>query len=114
MRQWRIVTRVVFVETRAFTARARALLSDEDYRLLQAALLARPETGTLVPGGGGLRKMRWGAEGRGKRSGLRLLYYWHPASERILFLFLFSKNERPDLTPRQLAALRKVIETEYP
>jgi hypothetical protein len=105
---------VVFVETRVFTSRVRAHLSDEQYRAVQLVLAARPGSGNIVPGAGGLRKLRFGAEGRGKRGGIRLLYYWHPPTNQILLLFVFAKNERSDLTPRQREGLRKLIEREYP
>jgi len=68
-----------FVETPVFTAVVTALLSAEEYRELQLALLIRPEQGVLIRGSGGLRKLRWGVRGRGKRGGVRVIYYWHPA-----------------------------------
>ena len=68
-----------FVETPVFTAAVTLLLADEEYRQLQIALLIRPAQGTLIRGIGGLRKLRWGARGRGKRGGVRVIYYWHPA-----------------------------------
>ena len=64
-----------FVETPVFTASVTLLLSDEEYRQLQLALLIRPEQGVLIRGSGGLRKLRWGARGRGKRGGVRVIYY---------------------------------------
>lgn len=105
---------VVIVETRVFTARILDLLSDEDYRLLQLELVRDPEAGRVIPGTGGLRKLRWGASGRGKRGGARIIYFWHPTSQRALMLFAYPKNERSDLTPGQKRALRKLVETEYP
>lgn len=92
----------------------RDLLSHEDYRLLQLDLVRAREAGRVIPGTGGLRKLRWGASGRGKRGGARVVYFWHPESQRVLMLFAYSKNERSDLTPAQRRALRKVGETEYP
>jgi mRNA-degrading endonuclease RelE of RelBE toxin-antitoxin system len=114
MRHWRILLWVIIVETKAFTARITSLLSEDHYRSLQLALLERPTAGSVVPGTGGLRKLRWGASGRGKRGGVRVIYFWHPASTTLLMLFAFSKNEREDLTPVQRQALRKIVETEYP
>lgn len=70
-----------FVETFVFTAVVTALLSAEEYRQLQLALLIRPEQGALIRGSGGLRKLRWGVRGRGKRGGVRVIYYWHPGEE---------------------------------
>ena len=62
---------MVIIETSIFTRRVQALLDDDDYRRLQTVLVLRPDAGDLIPGGGGLRKIRWGAKGRGKRGGLR-------------------------------------------
>lgn len=54
------------------------------------------------------------AGGRGKRGGIRVIYYWHAATEQLLMLLAYPKNEQDDLTPRQRTALRKIIESEYP
>lgn len=105
--------RVVIVETRAFTARIQLLLSDEEYRQVQLALVARPTAGAVIAGTGGLRKLRSGATGRGKRGGLRLIYYWHQRSGRLLLLLAYAKNERDDLTGEQKALLRAIVEKEY-
>jgi mRNA-degrading endonuclease RelE of RelBE toxin-antitoxin system len=105
--------RVVIVETRAFTARIQQLLSDEEYRQVQLALVARPAAGAVIAGTGGLRKLRSGATGRGKRGGLRLIYYWHQRSGRLLLLLAYAKNERDDLTGEQKALLRAIVEKEY-
>jgi hypothetical protein len=105
---------VVIVETRAFTARIDGLLTDEQYRALQLHLLRRPAAGSTIPGTGGLRKLRWVASGRGKRGGTRVIYFWHPASSRLLMLFAFGKSERADLTAEQRKVLRRIVESEYP
>jgi mRNA-degrading endonuclease RelE of RelBE toxin-antitoxin system len=104
---------VIIVETRAFTARIGDLLSDEQYRGLQVHLASRPSVGDIIPGTGGLRKVRWAGKGRGKRGGCRVIYFWDVASSRLLMLFAFSKNERVDLTAAQKKALRQIVETEY-
>jgi hypothetical protein len=109
-----MVDSVVIVETRAFTSRVIALLPDEDYRSLQLELLSRPGSGAVIPGSGGLRKLRWGMAGGGKRGGARIIYYWHLPSSRLLMLFAYAKNERVDLTAHQRDALRKIVEEEYP
>jgi hypothetical protein len=90
------------------------LLSDDEYRLLQQALVAHPDAGRLIRGTGGLRKLRWAAKGRGKRGGARIVYYWHAPGDRLLMLLAYAKGEQDDLTPRQRAVLRKIVETEYP
>ena len=59
-----------FIETRLFTKLVLDYLSDEDYAALQAALMQHPESGPVIPGSGGVRKLRWAAPGRGKRGGL--------------------------------------------
>lgn len=105
---------MIIVETRAFTARVDDILSADEYRELQIELLQRPTAGDVMRGTGGLRKLRWGALGRGKRGGIRVIYYWHVASERILMLFIFPKNERADLSAAQREALRRLVEKEYP
>jgi len=105
---------VLFVETRQFTARVLTLLTDEEYRELQEELSKRPDLGVIVPGTGGLRKLRFGAAGRGKRGGVRTIYFWARSRSTVLLLFLFAKNERDDLTMDQRAALRKLVEAEYP
>ncbi len=103
---------MVIVETRGFTTRIHDLLSDDEYRLLE--LVRRPEAGQIIPGTGGLRKLRWVASGHGKRGGARVIYFWHVRSQHLLMLFLYPKSERSDLTAAQRRALRKIVETEYP
>jgi hypothetical protein len=105
---------VVILEARAFTNLVGDLLSEEDYRLLQLHLIQRPAAGAVIRGTGGIRKLRWAASGRGKRGGARVIYYWRTASEQIVMLFIYAKNERDDLTATQRQALRKMIELEYP
>ena len=102
-----------FVETSAFTRRITEALSDDGYRLLQEALLRRPEQGDLIEGTGGVRKLRWREVGRGKRGGLRVIYYWHAEREIILMLFLYRKNEQKDLTVDQKRILAKAVQQEF-
>jgi hypothetical protein len=105
---------MIIVETSFFTRRVLELLSDDEYRELQTELVEQPDKGPLIPGGGGLRKLRWSASGHGKRGGARVIYYWAVSKDRILMLFIYPKNEREDLTPDQVKQLRKIVETEYP
>jgi len=97
-----------FVETTIFTREIRRLLSDDDYRKLQIALVLRPDAGDLIHGSGGLRKLRWRMPGHGKRGGLRVIYYW-VVPDRIFMLLAYQKSEQEDLTPSQLRTLRKLV-----
>ncbi len=106
------MTLPAFIETSVFTRRVIRLLSPEEYRLLQVFLALHPEAGALIPGSGGLRKLRWSGKGKGKRGGTRLIYYWEPSQGTIYLVFIFAKNERVDLTPYQLRLLREALEKE--
>ena len=105
---------MVIIETSIFTRQVQSLLDDDSYRHLQINLILRPDAGDLIPGGGGLRKIRWGARGHGKRGGVRVIYYWAVQQDRILLLLLYAKNEQENLTADQLKVLRKIVEEEYP
>jgi mRNA-degrading endonuclease RelE of RelBE toxin-antitoxin system len=105
---------MVIVETSIFTRQVVELLGEDEYRELQVALVERPDAGPVIQGSGGLRKVRWAVKGQGKRGGVRVIYYWAVDSERLLMLLIYSKSERADLTPRQVATLRKAVEEEYP
>lgn len=114
IRHWRIIClSMQFIETSIFTRQVIALLTDDQYRELQVALSVHPELGAIIPRGGGLRKIRWSMTGRGKRGGVRAIYYWLVAKDQILMLFLYSKNEKDDLTPTQLKVLREIVEKEF-
>jgi len=88
-------------------------LSDEQYRALQLALVLRPEQGPLVPGGGGIRKLRWAAAGRGKRGGLRVIYYWAAAEDVCYMLYAYAKNGQGDLTREQVRVLARLVREEF-
>jgi len=97
------------IETSVFTKQIVEELSDEEYRALQLALVARPNAGDLIPGSGGLRKLRWKLPGRGKRGGARVIYFWQSKDHKIFLLFLYPKNVRSDLSPKELRILRQRI-----
>jgi hypothetical protein len=102
------------IETSVFTRQVQNLLTDEEYRQLQLALVDHPEMGVIIQGSGGLRKIRWAISGRGKRGGVRTIYYWAVKKDKILMLMMYAKNERDNLTQDQLKVLRGIIEKEYP
>lgn len=103
---------MVIIETPVFTRRIEALLNDSDYALLQDELVAYPERGRIIPGTGGLRKIRWSAPGRGKSGGIRVIYYYFASLDWILMLLAYAKNEQDNLTQRELKVLKKVVESE--
>ncbi len=105
---------MVIIETSVFTKQVQKLLTDEEYQQLQAELSKRPDAGVVIPGSGGLRKVRLAIQGRGKRGGARVVYYWAVTQEQLLMLFTYPKNVKEDLTFVQLKALRQIVEAEYP
>ena len=102
------------IETTIFTRQVMELLTDDEYCQLQTALVLRPDMGPVIPGGGGLRKVRWTLPGKGKRSGVRIIYYWANIQKIILMLYIYAKKEQDDLTPAQKKALKKLIKEEFP
>ena len=79
---------ISFVETNLFTRLVQEYLSDEAYSALQQALLADPEAGAVIPGSGGVRKLRWGVAGRGKRGGIRVIYFLRARQGQVWMLTL--------------------------
>ena len=99
-----------FIETPFFTKALDRYLDDDEYRELQAYLDKHPYSGKVVPGSGGVRKLRWVAEGRGKRGGLRIIYYLRLSRGQIWMLTLYSKNVREDIPANVLKAMKEAIE----
>ena len=104
---------MVIKETSVFTRQVNDLLDHESYRLLQLRLVADPEAGQLIPGTGGLRKIRWQGSGRGKRGGVRVIYYWATRDAVVLLLLMYGKNEQDDLTPAQKKVLTALVREEF-
>ena len=102
---------MIFIEAPAFERVRQNYLTDDEYRLLQTALMANPASGDLIRGSGGIRKIRWAATGRGKRGGLRVIYYLVSRRSHILLLTMYRKSEISDLTPAEVSALRALVES---
>jgi hypothetical protein len=100
---------MVFVELTPFIAFRREYWTDEDLRALQSFLFASPAAGDLIRGGSGLRKLRWSAQGRGKRGGARVIYYWHAPKHRVYLIYGYVKSAREDLTPQQIKVLAELM-----
>jgi hypothetical protein len=98
----------------AFTRYLSGYLNDDDYRELQNRLAAGPEVGDVMPGTGGFRKLRWAdpRRGKGRRGGLRVIYYYFPGEQQIWLMTLYDKAEASDLTAKQKQALKNAIESE--
>jgi len=103
-----------FFEAPAFTRYLSEYLDDEGYRRLQQELARKPEAGDLIPGTGGFRKARWAdaRRGKGRRGGLRVIYYYFATEHQIWLMTLYGKNEAADLTPREKKGLKAAIEGE--
>lgn len=96
------------VETPEFLSATRKLMSDEERTLLVDYLAYNPTVGDLIPGTGGVRKLRWGLEGRGKRGGARVIYFHHDAGMPLFALTAFAKNERADLSQQDRNDFRQL------
>lgn len=97
-----------FVETRYFTAQVQATRSEEGLREAENLLMHDPTAGDVIPGAGGLRKVRFKLAGRGKRDGARAIYLYLPELPCIVFVYLYAKARQTDLTSDEKAALRSV------
>jgi len=100
---------MIFIETTVFTRQVLANLDEQEYRALQLYLALDPNAGDVIPGSGGLRKVRWGLSSRGKRGGVRVIYFWRSAAHTLYLLLLYPKNERDNLSPAELRQLRRLI-----
>lgn len=101
---------IQFVEAPSFSKTVHDYLDDEEYLALQLALAQWPAAGDIVPGSGGLRKLRWRGKGKGKRGGLRVIYYWKSSDGRIWLLSIYAKNEVENLPLNVLKMIKKEIE----
>ena len=104
----------VFVELPPFARQRRCYLGDGQFLVLQNLLLLNPELGVLVQGTGGLRKLRFpDAKGqKGKRGGIRLIYYWWKPGQQIWLFTIYRKGEIRDLTAREKSTLRELLRRE--
>ncbi len=106
--------KAVFVELPAFERNRADYLDDTAFDGLQQVLMRNPEAGEVIEGTGGLRKLRFAdaRRGKGKRGGLRVIYYWWSAGMQFWLYTLYDKDEMADLTPRQRKALKAMLKME--
>lgn len=98
---------LTFIETKLFTRLVQNYFTDDEYAALQHSIVANPEAGALIRGSGGVRKLRWGLAGRGKRGGVRVIYYLQLQQGQVWMLTLYAKNEADSIPG---AILKKIKE----
>jgi len=101
---------MIFIETPIFTEDLVELMDDAEYRSFQLFLADEPEAGDIIQGTGGLRKIRWTANGKDKRSGVRVIYYYVCSASQIRLLLIYRKGLKDDLTAQEKKVLRKINE----
>ena len=99
-----------FIETKLFTRLVTEFLADEEYSRLQEVLIRDPEAGDLISGSGGVRKVRWGVKGRGKRGGIRVIYYARTRQGQIWMLTLYAKNVAETIPAHVLRQIKEEID----
>ena len=103
---------MIFIETSIFTRLLPKYLSDDEYRAFQWHLIAYPDAGDVVRGSGGVRKIRWAEKGKGKRGGVRIIYYWKKSADEIWLLTTYSKKEKATIKGHILKKIAEEIENE--
>lgn len=107
---------VTVVETPGFLESAAQIMGEDERSLLVDYLAHNPSAGDIIPGTGGVRKLRWSLQGRGKRSGARVIYYYHNVAMPLFALDAFAKNDRVDLSQaerNELHQLTDILITRY-
>lgn len=103
---------ITVAETSEFARRARKLLSEEERSELIFSLAASPKAGAVIEGTGGIRKLRWARQGKGKSGGVRIIYFFHNERMPLYLLTLYGKNEKDDLADserKELAKLARIL-----
>ena len=101
-----------FIETSSFENWKPKYLSDDEYAELHQFLLAQPFAGDLVPGSGGVRKLRWKVRGRGKRGGVRIIYYVRFEPNEFWMLTIYAKTRQENVPSHILKKLKEIFENE--
>ena len=101
---------MTFIESPAFTRQIAGLMSDLEYAKFQQALTERPDVGDVIPGLGGLRKVRWSAHGQGPRGGARVISLLLVKAESIYLFYAYTKGQMADLNTEQKRRLRSAVD----
>ena len=101
---------MIFIETSRFSTLIDEHLTEEEQIAFQWYLLGKPDAGAIVSGSGGVRKVRWSQGSKGKRGGVRIIYYWRVSEDEIWLLTLYSKNERATIPGHVLKKIAEEIE----
>lgn len=107
---------ITVVETTSFMTDAKVCMTNEERTEAINMIAANPECGDIIPGGGGIRKVRFGIGGRGKSGGVRIIYYFHNQRVPVFLLAVFAKNEQANLTRaeiNQLGNAAKMLARRY-
>ena len=101
---------MVFIETTLFSKFLYDYLNDDEYRRLQNFLIEQPTAGAIIQGTSGLRKLRWSLNNKGKRGGIRVIYYYQLSEDQIYLFTIYAKNEVLDLSINEKKVLKKMLE----
>ncbi len=100
---------MIFIETSLFTKLIAEILSEDEYVGLQQFILKQPDGGRIIPGSGGVRKIRWGKEGSGKRGGIRVVYYWKKSDDEVWMLTVYEKSKQENIPGHILKKIAEEI-----
>jgi hypothetical protein len=101
---------LTFIETKLFTSVIKQYLADDEYSALQQTLVARLDAGDVIRGSGGVRNRRWGVAGRGKRGGVRVIYYLRSHKDEMWMLSVYAKNEEASIPGHVLKKIKEEID----
>ncbi len=104
-----MVLKLEFIEVSSFSAIREEYFTDVEFHLLQLFLMGNPSAGSVVRGSGGVRKLRWGTARRGKRGGLRIIYYWIASDNQIYLITVYRKTEVSNLSRTAIKQIRELI-----
>ena len=100
---------MILIETTLFTKLLPDYLTDDQYSELQNHIIEKPDAGVVIQDTGGLRKLRWSLNSKGKRGGVRIIYYWQGSDDHIYLMTLYEKNEIENLSVREKRTLKKIL-----